>query len=150
MPGLLAAVVEVFGKFAIKEKNCFAHSHSVLCAAEAKHINAALPGQFRGRVAKAGAGVRETRSIHMQPEPMFLANSRQSTQILHVVNAACFGGLTDGYGARFRVVNVLPVGRDLVNGQRREFAVLVSATKSLEPLEKNSGAPHSSVSTWAD
>src|SRR5580658_1464811 len=30
------------------------------------------------------------------------------------------------------------------------FPSLVSATRSLEPLEKNSGAPHSSVSTWAD
>lgn len=26
----------------------------------------------------------------------------------------------------------------------------LGATSSLEPLEKNSGAPHSSVSTWAD
>ena len=136
MPCLLAAVVEVQGEFPIEEENRFAYRHSVLRAPEAKHVDSALPGKFRGPAAKAGADIGEARSIHVQPQPVLPALLRESAQLLDGVGAACFGGLTNGDGARFRVMNVLPISGDLMNGSRRKFPVAAFGDKELGTVGK--------------
>src|ERR1700691_919406 len=133
---LLAAVVEVLCEFPIEEENRFAYRHPVLRTAEAKHVDSALPGKFRGGAAKTGASIGEARSIHVQPQTVFPALLRESAQLLDGVDAACFRGLADGDGARLRVMNVSSAASDHLHRGRSEFAVVAFGDKKLGTVGK--------------
>lgn len=47
LSGLLAAILEIFGKRPVEEQDRFTHCHAVLGAAETEHIHAGFPAQFR-------------------------------------------------------------------------------------------------------
>jgi len=86
--------------------------------------------------AETGAGIGETRSIHMEPQPMFFADRRQRVQLLNGVNAACFGGLTDSHRARLGKMNVRPIGGDLMNSLGRQFPVVAFGDHQLGTIGK--------------
>ena len=54
---------------------------------------------------------------------MLFTDGRDSAQLIGTVDETCFSGLRDRGGASLRVMNVLPLGRDLLNGGRRELPV---------------------------
>ena len=76
----------------------------------------------------------------MQPQTVFPALLRESTQILDGVDAACFRGLTDGDGTRLRVMNVRSTGSDQVHRGRREFPVVAFCSKELGTIGKKLGS----------
>src|SRR3974390_639133 len=81
LAGLLTSIVEVSCQYLVEEQHSLADRHSVLGAAKAKHVNAALPAQLRRSASEACAGVGKPRSIHVQRESMLFARVRN---LLHL------------------------------------------------------------------
>jgi len=71
--------------------------------------------------------------------------ARISSGVYTLPTSVAWVSVTRGFG----VMDVLALEGDLADRFRGQLAFRVRAVSSLEPLEKNSGAPHSSVSTWA-
>ena len=146
LAGLLAAIGEFGGELAVEEDHGFAHGQTVLRAAEAEHVDAALPGDLRGREAEVRAGVGEAAPSMCSQRPCacWLRRSRAASST--GVDACRLRWPASG-SARAAWGSGCPA---LVTSSSMAPGVILPssdlATSSLEPLEKNSGAPHSSVS----
>lgn len=123
MPGLLAAVVEVFGQLAVEEQNRLTHGHAVLGAAKAQHIYTGFPGQLGRAAAEKRAGIGKARAVHVQVEAQLLAGGADRFELIWAINGAYFGGLGNGDHPRLGVVDILAFEGHFTDGFRRQLAV---------------------------
>ena len=120
---LLASVVEISRQFAIEEQHCLADCHSILGAAKAQHINTAPPGNVGRRTAKTGARIRKSRPVHVQRQTMPFAHRRNRPQLFNRIDAPGFCWLRNGDRPRLWIVNVVTLGRQLVNRAGGQFSI---------------------------
>ncbi|MNP09124.1 hypothetical protein D3C76_1012160 [compost metagenome] len=123
LPGLLAAVVEVFGQLAVEEQDRLTHRHAVLGAAKAQHIDAGLPGQLGRAATQERASIGKARAVHVQVQAQFLAGGADRLELVGAIDGAYLGGLGDGDHPRLGVVNVLALERHFADRLRRQLAV---------------------------
>ncbi len=131
LPGLFAAVVEVFGQLVVEEQDRLTHRHAVFGAAEAQHVDAGLPGQFRRRAAEERAGVGKACAVHVQVQAQFLAGGADRLELVGAVHAADFGGLGNGDHARLGVVDVLALECNFADRLRGQLAVFTARGEQL-------------------
>src|SRR5690242_6943130 len=72
---LLANVFEIRGEFLVEEDHCFAVHHSVLSAAERKHVHTYVRGDLLQSRAKTNCCIRETSTVDVQQHAVIMCEA---------------------------------------------------------------------------
>jgi len=124
LPRLLAAIAEILGELGIEEDHRLAGMHAVLRAAEAEDIDARPPSHVGGAASEAGAGICETRPIHVEGEAKPAALVRQGSDLGEGVDLPRLRRLGDRHDSRPGEMDVTAVRRQGADRLRRQLAAL--------------------------
>src|SRR5262249_30505949 len=120
---LLAAVIKLPRNFRVEENNGLADSDAVFGAAEAKDIDAGLPGQFLRRDPEGYDGVGKAGSIHVNAQAEVLSQIGKLAELVQGIDGSDFGRLGKTEGAGLRIMNIGSFVDRAFDGRRQDFAV---------------------------
>jgi hypothetical protein len=155
LAGLFHAVVEFAGEVAVEEDDGLGGEEAVFGAAEGEHVDTGAPGEIGGRAVAAGleggAGVGETGAVEVDGNRVGVREVGERAEFGRRVDRAELGRLRERQRPELREVHAVSAMEDRVRGRRAGASRPARRSgSSLLPPVKNSGAPHSSVSTCAN
>lgn len=96
LAGLFDAIGEILGQCLVEEHYHLAYRQAVLDAAEAQHIDASTPGDFRRMHVQRRYRIGKTRAIHVHAQLATFGYGGDRAAFLYGIHGADLGRLRDG------------------------------------------------------